>query len=78
LVTSGSTETCYTKHEDLHLHRTRQQILTKVIEEDLTVLVEGRTGLTWFLGTVQGTLADRPFAARLRYTRTRIPDDHHG
>ena len=43
-----------------------------MIEEDLTVLVEGRTGVTWFLGTVEGTVAGRPFAARLRYTRTWI------
>jgi hypothetical protein len=34
-----------------------------VIEEDLTVLVEGRTGITWFLGTVEGTVAGTPFAA---------------
>jgi len=49
-----------------------------VSEEDLTVLVEGRTGVTWFLGTVEGTFARVPFAARLRYTRTWIHDDHHG
>ena len=78
LFTSGSTGTCYTKHDDLRLHRTRQQILTKVSEEDLTVLVDGRTGVTWFLGTVEGTLAGAPFAARLRYTRTWIHDDQHG
>jgi hypothetical protein len=60
LFTSGSTGACYTKHDDLRLHRTRQQILTKVSEEDLTVLVDGRTGVTWFLGTVEGTLAGKP------------------
>jgi hypothetical protein len=42
----GPTAKRYTKHDDLHLHRTRQQILTTVIEENLTVLVEGRTGIT--------------------------------
>ena len=63
LVHLGIHGACYTKHDDLHLHRTRQQILTKVIEEDLTVLVEGRTGITWFLGTVEGTVAGTPFAA---------------
>jgi hypothetical protein len=56
LFTSGSTGACYTKHDDLHLYHTRQQILTKVSEEGLTVLVEGRTGITWFLGTVEGTV----------------------
>ena len=55
LFTSGCTGACYTRHDDLHLSRTRQQILTKVIEEDLTVLIEARTGVTWFLGTVEDT-----------------------
>jgi hypothetical protein len=48
------------------------------MEEDLTVLVEGRTGVTWFLGALEGTFAGTPFAARLRYTRTWIHDDEHG
>src|SRR3712207_882948 len=65
---------CYTKQDDLHVHRSRQQVLTQVREDDLTVLVDGRTGLTWFLGTVEGTFAGAPFVARLRYTRTWIHD----
>ncbi|MFY1636105.1 hypothetical protein ACN27F_22990 [Solwaraspora sp. WMMB335] len=40
------------------------------MEEDLAVLVVGGTGVTWFLGTVKGTLAGTPFLARVRYTRT--------
>ena len=67
----------YTKQDDLQLHRSGQQVLTKVSEEDLTVLVEGHTGVTWFLGTLEGTFAGAPFAARLRYTRTWIHDDDH-
>jgi ketosteroid isomerase-like protein len=77
-VFTGPDGKCYTKQDDLHLHRSRQQILTKVIEEDLTVLVEGRTGVTWFLGSLEGTFAGTPFAARLRYTRTWIHDNDHG
>jgi ketosteroid isomerase-like protein len=69
---------CYTKQDDLQVHRSRQQVLTKVSEEDLAILVEGRTGVTWFLGTLEGTFAGTPFAARLRYTRTWIHDDDHG
>ena len=49
LFTFGPDGECYTKQDDLQLHRSRQQVLTKVIEEDLTVLIEGRTGVTWFL-----------------------------
>jgi ketosteroid isomerase-like protein len=78
LFTFGPDGECYTKQDDLQLHRSRQQILTKVIEEDLTVLIEGRTGVTWFLGALEGTFAGTPFAARLRYTRTWIHDDDHG
>jgi ketosteroid isomerase-like protein len=78
LFTFGPDGECYTKQDDLQLHRSRQQVLTKVIEEDLTVLIEGRTGVTWFLGALEGTFAGTPFAARLRYTRTWIHDDDHG
>jgi hypothetical protein len=78
IFTFGPDGKCYTKADDLQLHRSRQQVLTKVMEEDLTVLVEGRTGITWFLGALEGTFAGTPFAARLRYTRTWIHDDDHG
>jgi Domain of unknown function (DUF4440) len=76
IFTFGSDSKCYTKQDDLQQHRSRQQVLTKVIEEGLTVFVEGRTGVTWFLGALEGTLGGTPFAARLRYTRTWIHDDH--
>jgi len=78
LFTFGPDGKCYTKQDDLQAHRTRQMVLTKVVEEDLTVLVEGRTGVTWFLGALEGTIAGTPFSARLRYTRTWIHDDDHG
>ncbi len=67
-----------TKADDLELHRTRAQVVTKLAEEDLTVLTDGRTGVTWFLGTVEGTVQGTPFAARMRYTRTWLHDDAHG
>jgi hypothetical protein len=41
IFTFGPDGKCYTKQDDLQLHRSRQQVLTKVMEEDLTVLVEG-------------------------------------
>ncbi|HZD16318.1 MAG TPA: nuclear transport factor 2 family protein [Pseudonocardiaceae bacterium] len=78
IFTFGPDGKCYTKQDDLQLHRSRQQVLTKVMEEDLTVLVEGCTGVTWFLGALEGTFAGTPFAARLRYTRTWIYDHDHG
>lgn len=78
IFTLGSDGRCYTKQDDLRLHRSRRQVLTKVVEEDLVVLVDGRTGVTWFLGTLEGTFGGAPFAARLRYTRTWIHEDEHG
>ncbi|MGH3914477.1 MAG: nuclear transport factor 2 family protein [Pseudonocardiaceae bacterium] len=78
LFTFGSDGKCYTKQDDLQVHRSGHQVVTKVEEEELTVLVEGRTGVTWFLGAVEATFAGTPFAARLRYTRTWIHDDDHG
>ncbi|MGI5418070.1 nuclear transport factor 2 family protein [Actinomadura luteofluorescens] len=67
-----------TKADDLEVHRTRTQVLTKVAEEDLTVLADGTTGVTWFLGTVEGTVSGAPFAARMRYTRTWLHDETYG
>ncbi|MFC4913036.1 nuclear transport factor 2 family protein [Actinomadura gamaensis] len=67
-----------TKADDLEVHRTRTQVLTKLTEEELTVLAEGSTGVTWFLGTVEGTVSGTPFAARMRYTRTWLHDETHG
>ncbi|MGV9413576.1 nuclear transport factor 2 family protein [Nocardia sp. NPDC003693] len=68
----------FTKADDLEVHRTRTQVLTKVEEEELTVLVEGTTGVTWFLGVLEGSVQGAPFAARMRYTRTWAHDASRG
>lgn len=78
LVFTGPDGSLYSKQEDLHVHRSGQQTMSKVVEEDLTVLAVGRTGVTWFLGTLKGTSGGTPFAARVRYTRTWVHDDDHG
>lgn len=78
LIFTGPDGNCYTKQDDLHVHRTGTQVITSIREEELTVLVAGDTGVTWFLGVLQGTIADAPFDARMRYTRTWVYDDHHG
>jgi hypothetical protein len=75
IYTGGLDGGCYTKQDDLEVHRSRQLVMTKVIEEDLQVLVDGRTGVTWFLGTLEGTFAGAPASARMRFTRTWINDD---
>ncbi|GAA1718321.1 nuclear transport factor 2 family protein [Fodinicola feengrottensis] len=69
---------CFGKQDDLDLQKSGQQLLTKVQEEDLTVLVEGRAGVTWLLAWMEGTVGGEPFAAQLRYTRTWFRDDRLG
>ena len=72
IYTGGPDGARYSKHDDLEIQRTKTQRLTKVNEEDLIVLVDGHTGVTWFLGTLEGTFAGTPFTARLNFTRTWI------
>jgi len=67
-----------TKADDLEVHRTRAHVVTKLAEEELTVLADGHTGVTWFLGTIEGTVSGTPFAARMRYTRTWLYDERYG
>ncbi|WP_036373341.1 nuclear transport factor 2 family protein [Micromonospora sp. ATCC 39149] len=78
LVFTGPDGGLYSKQDDLHLHRSGRQSMIRVDEEDLAVLVVGGTGVTWFLGTLEGTLAGKPFLARVRYTRTWILDEEEG
>ena len=78
IYTGGPDGGCYTKEDDLQVHRSRQLVMTKVVEEDLTVLVDGRTGVTWFLGMLEGTFAGVPTNGRMRFTRTWIHDNDHG
>lgn len=61
LVFTGPDGKLYTKQDDLDGHRSGQQAMSRVDEEDLAVLVVGSTGLTWFLGTLDGAIAGEPF-----------------
>lgn len=62
----------YSKWEDLRVHHSGHQVLSRVEEEDLRVLATEHTGVTWFLGTLEGTFSGQPLVARMRYTRTWI------
>ena len=70
LVFTGPDGQLYSKQDDLRVHRSGHQSMRRVDEEELTALVVGDTGVTWFLGTLEGTMAGEPFVARVRYTRT--------
>lgn len=67
---TGPDGSLLTKEDDLAAHRSGQQVLTSVEEEDLRVLAGPHLGVTWFLGSVAGTVGGQPFAVRMRYTRT--------
>ncbi|MGW4945504.1 nuclear transport factor 2 family protein [Actinoplanes sp. NPDC004185] len=78
LVFTGPDGALYGKQDDLRVHRTGTQVIDALHEEELTVLVAGRTGITWFLGDLRGSINGTPFEARMRYTRTWVHDDEHG
>jgi ketosteroid isomerase-like protein len=67
---TGPDGNLYSKSDDLRGHETGHQVLTRVEEEELRVLATAHTGVTWFLGTLEGTVGGRPMVARMRYTRT--------
>jgi ketosteroid isomerase-like protein len=67
---TGPDGNLYSKQDDLRVHESGHQVLTRVDEEDLQVLATEHTGVTWFLGTIEGTVGGQPMAARMRYTRT--------
>jgi ketosteroid isomerase-like protein len=76
LLFTGPGGRLYSKADDLHLHRSGEQKISRVDQEDLSVLVVGDTGVTCFLGTLAGVLSGTEFTARIRYTRTWIRDAH--
>jgi hypothetical protein len=77
IYTGGPDGARYTKQDDLDIQRSRTQMLSKVEEEDLIAFVEGSTGVTWFLGTLEGNFGGTHFTARLNFTRTWIYTPDH-
>jgi len=72
IYTGGPDGARYSKADDLEIQRSGRQSLTKVEEDDLVVLVDGHTGVTWFRGTLEGAFDGSGFSARLFFTRTWI------
>jgi ketosteroid isomerase-like protein len=67
---TGPDGNLYSKQDDLNMHESGQQVLTRIEEEDLQVLATEHFGVTWFLGTLEGSIGGQPLVARMRYTRT--------
>lgn len=78
LVAIGPDGSRHTKDDDLAAHRTGTSVITELVEQDVEVLVDGATGVTFFVGLVSGTFEGRPMAALLRYTRTWVHDGRAG
>jgi len=78
LIFTGPDGLHYTKQQELEIQRSGQQALTKVAQEALELLVVERTGITWFLGSLEGVFKGTPFSARVRYTRTWVYEDASG
>ena len=78
LVAIGPDGTRFTKADDLAGHRSGSSVVSQLVEEHIEVLLAGTTGVTFFTGTVAGTLDGSPFSARLRYTRTWVHHDQAG
>ncbi len=78
LVFTGPDGRLYGKQDDLDVHATGRQVMSKVEQQDLRVIVAGEVGVTCFYGRLEGSLDGEPFAAQLRYTRTWLYDDDRG
>jgi ketosteroid isomerase-like protein len=78
LLAIGPDGARHSKADDLDAYRSGSSVIEQLVEEDLELLVVDATGVTFFTGTVAGTFAGQPFAARMRYARTWNHDATHG
>lgn len=78
IATLSPSTTRVTKAEDLATHRSRQLVLTKLVEDDLALVVAGDTGVTWVLTSLEGSNAGETFTVRMHYLRTWHRDQEHG
>ncbi|HST85416.1 MAG TPA: nuclear transport factor 2 family protein [Kineosporiaceae bacterium] len=78
IATLSPSTTRVTKAEDLQAHRSRELVLTQLVEDDLALVVAGDTGVTWVLTSLEGTNGGQPFKVRMHYLRTWHHDATHG
>ncbi|HSU37845.1 MAG TPA: nuclear transport factor 2 family protein [Propionibacteriaceae bacterium] len=78
LIFTGPDGRLYGKQDDLDVHGQGRQVMSKVEQHDLRVIVAGQLGVTCFYGRLEGVLDGEPFAAQLRYTRTWVFDEDRG
>lgn len=78
IATISPSTTRVSKDEDLAAHRSGQLVLTELVEEELSLLVVGDTGVTWVLTSLEGSSDGEDFAVRMHYLRTWHHDNEHG
>jgi hypothetical protein len=78
IATISPSTTRVTKAEDLQAHRSRELVLTSLVEDELALTVAGSTGVTWVLTSLEGSNGGKPFTIRMHYLRTWHHDTSHG
>jgi len=78
IATLTPSTTRVTKAEDLATHRSGRLVLTKLVQDDLALVVAGDTGVTWVLTSLEGRSEGEPFSVRMHYLRTWHHDPEQG
>jgi ketosteroid isomerase-like protein len=78
IATLTPSTTRVSKAENLAAHRSRQLVLTKLVQDDLALVVAGDTGVTWVLTSLEGTANGENFVTRMHYLRTWHHDVERG
>lgn len=70
LVATGPDGASFGKADDLEAHRTGVLRITKLVQEDLDVLVDGDVAITRVTVSAEAVQGGVPTVGRLKYTRT--------
>jgi ketosteroid isomerase-like protein len=70
LVATGPDGASFGKADDLEAHRSGVLRITKLVQEDLDVLVDGDVAITRVTVSAEAVQGGVPTAGRLKYTRT--------
>ena len=75
LVATGPDGASFGKADDLEAHRSGVLRITKLVQEDLDVLLDGDVAITRVTVSAEAVQGGVPTAGRLKYTRTWVRRD---
>jgi len=75
LVATGPDGASFDKADDLAAHRSGALRITKLVQEDLDVLLDGDVAITRVTTSAEAVQGGVPMAGRLKYTRTWVRRD---